>query len=118
MKDRAASMRADIVVQEIEWLDRLRAKLDPHIDKAVATLAELASNASRESTRLKASAKLVGLYAGAINDAAKLKLLGQVDEGPDERVRVVLVDKAELPAATALLAAQHQAARKQSQDVS
>ena len=109
-----------IVQQELEWLDRLRAKLEPNIDCAVETLVKLSKGAAREQVREKAASKILSLYAQCSVDAAKLKLNERADEDEDDKdnVRVVVVAREDLGDVSQQLAANYQARRAAARDVS
>lgn len=112
---------ASIVSLELEWLDRLRAKLEPNIDKAVATLVLLAESSARDSVRVAAASKIVGLYAQCAADSAKLKLQdakGAADDEDDDKVKVLVVTHDQLGEASQLLAADYQARRALARDAS
>lgn len=111
---------ASIVHLEIEWLDRLRAKLEPNIDKAVATLVTLAESSDRDSVRVAAASKIVGLYAQCAADSAKLKLQDAKgsDEENEDKFRVLVVTPDQLGEASQLAAAGYQAQRLMAKDVS
>lgn len=106
-----------IVQQELEWLDRLRAKLDPHIGPAVDTLVHLAKNSGREQVKAMAASKILGLYAQCAADSAALKLKSKQDAGsPEDNVRVLIVEKGQLGEASQQLAADYQARRAAMRD--
>jgi prephenate dehydratase len=109
-----------IVQQELEWLDRLRAKLDPHIGPAVDTLVHLSKSSSRDQVREKAASKILSLFAQCAADSAKLKLQerSDVDEDENDNVRVVVVAREELGDVSQQLAASYQAKRAAARDVS
>jgi hypothetical protein len=109
-----------IVAQELAWLDRLRAKLEPEIEGAVATLVHLSKNSARDQVRAMASAKIVSLYAQCAADSAKLKLQsGDEDDEDGNKVRVVVVTQEQLGEASQALSADYQARRLAAkQDVS
>lgn len=111
---------ASIVDQEIAWLDRLRAKLEPNIDSAVDTLVQLSKTSSREQVREKAASKIISLYAQCAADSAKLKLQERddSDEDDNDNVRVVVVAREELGDVSQQLAASYQAKRAAARDVS
>lgn len=112
---------ASIVEQEITWLDRLRAKLEPHVDGAVETLVQLSKSSSRDQVRERAASKIIGLYAECTVDAAKLKLQERSDsddESDKDNVRVVVVAREELGDVSQQLAASYQAKRAAARDVS
>lgn len=106
-----------IVQQELEWLDRLRSKLDPHIGPAVDTLVHLAKNSGREQVKAMAASKILGLYAQCAADSAALKLKDKQDAGePEDNVRVLIVEKGKLGEASQQLAADYQARRAAMRD--
>lgn len=108
-----------IVQQELEWLDRLRQKLDPHIGPAVDTLVHLAKNSGREQVKAMAASKILGLYAQCAADSAKLKLQDQQSDESEDNVRVVVVERGQLGEVSQQLAASYQAKRAASRtDVS
>lgn len=112
---------ANLVQQELEWLDRLRRELEPNVTSAVKTLVDLAQNSSRDSVRAAASAKIVGLYAQCAADSAKLKLQeskGDPDEQGEDKFRVLVVTPDQLTEASEQLAASYQAKRALAKDVS
>lgn len=102
---------ASIVDQEIAWLDRLRAKLEPHVDVAVEMLVQLAKSSSRDSVRAAAASKIVGLYAQCAADSAALKLKDKREPEREDNVRVLIVEKGQLGEASQQLAADYQARR-------
>lgn len=120
MKSLSSERGVSIVDQEIGWLDRLRAELDPHIKPAVETLVTLMTSSSRDQVREKAASKILGLYAQTTTDVAKLKLQGkQADEDDDaDKFRVLLVTPDQLGEASQLLAADYQAQRALAKDAS
>jgi alkanesulfonate monooxygenase SsuD/methylene tetrahydromethanopterin reductase-like flavin-dependent oxidoreductase (luciferase family) len=109
-----------IVDMEIGWLDRLRAELEPNIKPAVATLVHLMTNSSRDQVREKAASKILGLYAQATTDAAKLKLQSKQSDDDDDadKFRVLVVTPDQLGEASQLLAADYQAQRALAKDAS
>jgi hypothetical protein len=109
---------ASVVALEIEWLDRLRAKLEPNIDAAVATLVELAQHADRDSVRVAAAGKIVGLYAQCAADSGKLKLADKAPVDEDDKFRVLVVTQEQLADASAIAALGYQAKRLEAKDVS
>jgi len=110
---------ASIVAQELAWLDRLRAKLEPNVDAAVATLVELSQSSERESVRCAAASKIVGLYAQCAADSAKLKLSDKgSDEEGEDKFRVLVVTQDQLGEASQLAAAGYQAKRLTARDAS
>lgn len=120
LKERGAQ-GPSIVDQEIAWLDRLRAKLEPNIGSAVDTLVHLAKSSGRDQVREKAASKIISLYAQTAVDVAKLKLQerSDVDEDDDDNVRVVVVERGQLGEVSQQLAASYQAKRAASRtDVS
>lgn len=121
MKEGRTPAGVSIIEQEITWLDRLRAKLEPNIDGAVSTLVHLAKNSAREQVREKAASKIISLYAECTVDSAKLKLQerSDVDSDDDDNVRVVVVERGQLGEVSQQLAASYQAKRAASRtDVS
>lgn len=107
------------VSEEIAWLDRLRVKLEPHVDDAVATLVHLSKHSSRDSVRAQAASKIVGLYAQCAADSAKLKMHSEPDADEADKVRVVVVTNEQLAETSKALAADYQARRLAAkQDVS
>lgn len=111
---------ASIVDMEIDWLDRLRSKLEPHIEPAVQTLVTLMTSSDRDQVRERAASKILGLYAQTTTDAAKLKLTdkGKTDEDDDDKVKVLVVTQDQLGEASQLLAADYQARRALARDAS
>lgn len=108
-----------VVAMEIEWLDRLRAKLEPNIESAVATLVDLAQHSDRDSVRVAAAGKIVGLYAQCAADSGKLKLADNgMDDEDEGKYRVLVVTQEQLGEASALAAAGYQAKRLEAKDVS
>lgn len=108
-----------IVQQELEWLDRLRSKLDPHIGDAVDTLVHLSKNSGREQVKAMAASKIISLYAQCAADSAKLKMQDQQSDEPEDNVRVVVVSREDLGDVSQQLAASYQAKRAASRtDVS
>ena len=101
-----------IVDQEIEWLDRLRAKLEPNIGPAVDTLVHLSKSSSRDQVREKAASKILSLYAQCAVDTAKLKLQSNEDDEDDSsNVKVVVVSSDQVGEMSQQLAASYQAKR-------
>lgn len=120
MKEGRAPAGPSIVQQELEWLDRLRAKLEPNVGPAVETLVQLAKSSSREQVRCMAASKILGLYAQCAAESAKLKLTADkgADEDDEDRYRVLVVTQDQLGEASQLAAAGYQAKRLVAKDVS
>lgn len=112
MKEGRTKGGPSIVQQELEWLDRLRAKLEPNIGPAVDTLVQLSKTSSREQVRATAASKIIGLYAQCAADSGRLKLQDKSgdDDGKDD-VKVVVVSSDQVGEMSQQLAASYQAKR-------
>lgn len=90
---------ASLVKAEVEWLSRLREKLEPHVEPAVDTLVQLMAS-KRDSVRMRAAEKLLELYSEA--EAAER---GRGGQGGG---RVVVVTAEAMEAMSRKLSHEHQ----------
>lgn len=111
MKEGRVKAGPSIVSQELEWLDRLRAKLEPNIGSAVDTLVTLSKSSPRDQVRAMAASKIIGLYAQCATDSAKLKLQDEESDDPADNVKVVVVSSDQVGEMSQQLAASYQAKR-------